>query len=340
MPHTTDGFNSFHGSKAQVEDFLRRMNATHAHDAGARPEPSAETPVGALEPKGSPKVGDLDGSGVYVGKSATDGKDLHAALADEPGNLNKRREKSMSGERSEQDVQVSVGKDFVIMGCDRVEVSADGKIVTAYTKDGVETKAASGAATREGAISEEVVPRSRDGNIHISADFKTVVLNGAVIERAVDGHLVISSPGTVITKPGPANESASKASHEIGAIETTGEHKGEIYGGIYPADNKPIWFSAAPKLMDHYAAAAWTKEQGGSLPTRKQGDYLTTLKGKGGAFTEIFNRGGSFPAGFVWLAEPYDDNRYDASWCQQLSDGDQHYGYGRIGELPVLCVRR
>ena len=69
---------------------------------------------------------------------------------------------------------------------------------------------------------------------------------------------------------GPA--SAATATHEIGAIESTGEHKGEIYGGIYPADNKPIWFSAAPKLMDHYAAAAWAKEQGGSLPTRAQGD--------------------------------------------------------------------
>jgi hypothetical protein len=31
-----------------------------------------------------PQVGDLDGGGVYVGKSATTGKDLHAARADEP----------------------------------------------------------------------------------------------------------------------------------------------------------------------------------------------------------------------------------------------------------------
>jgi hypothetical protein len=30
------------------------------------------------------RIGDLDDGGVYVGKSATDGKDLHAALADEP----------------------------------------------------------------------------------------------------------------------------------------------------------------------------------------------------------------------------------------------------------------
>jgi hypothetical protein len=229
----------------------------------------------------------------------------------------------MAVESANQDVQVSVGKDFVIMGGDRVEVSPDGKKVTAYTNDGVETKAASGAATQ---------------GISISADFNTVVLNGATIERAADGHLVISAPGTVITKPGPANDTAAKAAHEIGAIETAGEHKGEIYGGTLPSDNKPIWFSVAPRLMDHYAAAAWAQGQGGSLPTRKQGDYLTTLKGKGGAFTEIFNRGGSFPAGYVWLAEPYTGLSYYA-WCQRLSDGVQDVYY-RDNELPVLSVRR
>jgi hypothetical protein len=74
------------------------------------------------------------------------------------------------------------------------------------------------------------------------------------------------------------------------------------------------------------------------LPTREQGDYLTTLKGKGGAFTEIFNRGGSFPAGYVWLAEPHSYYR-DLAWCQRLSDGDQYYD-SRYGGLPVLCVVR
>ena len=131
---------------------------------------------------------------------------------------------------------------------------------------------------------------------------------------------------------------ASKATPEIGAVELAGEHKGEIYGGILPSDNKPIWFSAAPRVMDHYNAAAWAEGQGGSLPTRKQGDYLTTLKGKGGAFTEIFNRGKSFPAGYVWLAEPYANYRVTA-WCQRLSDGVQD-NCTRNNELPVLSVRR
>jgi hypothetical protein len=230
----------------------------------------------------------------------------------------------MSGESVKQDVKVSFGQDFVVMGDDWVEVSPDGKNVTADAKKSFEVKAASGAATQ---------------GISISADFNTVVLNGVTIERAADGHLVISAPGGIVKQAAPANDTAAKATtHEIGAIESIGEHKGEIFGGILPSDNKPIWFSAAPKLMDHYKAAAWAEGQGGSLPTRKQGDYLTTLKGKGGAFTELFSRGTSFPAGYVWLAELITDNRRFA-WCQRVSDGDQ-YIINRNYELPVLCVRR
>jgi hypothetical protein len=238
-------------------------------------------------------------------------------------------ETSMSVESATQNVQVNVGGDLstaIIQGI-KVEVSPDSNVVV-YTNDGVQTKAAPvpGQAAAKGT------------HISISEDFNTIVLNGATIERAADGHLVISTPGIVITKPAPADDSGGKAAHEIGDIERAGEHKGEIYGGIYPADNKPIWFSAAPKVMDHYKAAAWAQGQGGSLPTRKQGDYLTTLKGKGGAFTELFNRGGSFPAGYVWLAEPGTLGSYYA-WCQRLSDGDQGDDFRDI-ELPVLSVRR
>ena len=145
-------------------------------------------------------------------------------------------------------------------------------------------------------------------------------------------------------KPGANDDVETKAgaTPEIGAVALAGDHKGEIYGGVwskkYGGDNKPIWFSVAPRLMDHYAAAAWAEGKGGSLPTRKQGDYLTTLKSKGGAFNELFNRGGSFPAGYVWLAErdTLDSNH---AWCQRLSDGDQFDNH-RNDELPVLGVRR
>jgi hypothetical protein len=164
----------------------------------------------------------------------------------------------------------------------------------------------------------------------------TVVQGGGIkVELSSDGTIDVYTNGAVKVHPAANDDTKSKAAHEIGAIESDGDHKGEIYGGIYPADNKPIWFSAAPRLMDHYTALAWAS---GSLPTRKQGNYLTTLKGKGGAFTEIFNRGSSFPAGYVWLAEPSTGNRHYA-WCQRLSDGDQGFSTRNV-ELPVLSVRR
>ena len=199
----------------------------------------------------------------------------------------------------------------------------------------------------------DVVVKANGAQVEISADGSIHGLPAPANDTAAKGK---SSPeiGDEMEKPSPpalrvlregelpTQSANARTALLIGAVESTGEHSGEIYGGIwskeYGGDNKPIWFSVARKLMDHYKAAAWATEQGGALPTRKQGDYLTTLKGKGGAFTEIFNRGGSFPAGFVWLAEPFTLIR-DLAWCQRLRDGDQYVG-NRSSELPVLCVRR
>jgi hypothetical protein len=184
--------------------------------------------------------------------------------------------------------------------------------------------------------------------ISLGEGFGEVALkvNGATVEVHADGSVAAHTAGDVdawtnasVRVHAAANDTGAKATLEIGAVALAGDHKGEIYGGILPSDNKPIWFLAAPKSMDHFNAASWATEQGGALPTRKQGDYLTTLKGKGGAFTELFNRGGSFPAGYVWLAEPGTLSRTNA-WCQRLSDGDQlNYDY-RGYELPVLSVFR
>jgi hypothetical protein len=168
----------------------------------------------------------------------------------------------------------------------------------------------------------------------------TVNVQGATVTVDKNGtvaiHAAANDAGSA--KAEPQIPLRPTGSGQVGDIERDGVHKGEIYGGIYPADNKPIWFSAAPKLMDHYKAAAWAEEQGGSLPTREHGDYLTALRISGGAFTEIFNRGGSYPAGYVWLAEPDTIYSYGA-WCQTLSDGGQFLTH-RGNELSVLCVRR
>jgi len=178
--------------------------------------------------------------------------------------------------------------------------------------------------------------------VEFNAEGVTVKAGGTNITVDKTGKVAMQTAANDVSKATHEIPLRERSGGQVGDIERDGDHKGEIYGGIwtkeYGGDNKPIWFSAAPKLMDHYKAAAWAEGQGGSLPTRKQGDYLTTLKGKGGAFTEIFNRGNSFPAGYVWLAEPITHDRLNA-WCQRLSDGDQNDTL-RFGELPVLCVVR
>ena len=55
----------------------------------------------------------------------------------------------MFTESAKQDVKVSFGQDFVIMGGNRVEVSPDSNVVV-YTNEGVQTKAAIGGAVAKG----------------------------------------------------------------------------------------------------------------------------------------------------------------------------------------------
>ncbi len=218
----------------------------------------------------------------------------------------------MAVESAKQDVKVSFGQDFVIMGGDRVEVSADGKKVTAYTNDGVETKAASGAATQ---------------GISISADFNTVVLNGATIERAADGHLVISAPGTVITKPGPANDTTvkGKTAPEIGDEM----EDGTIYAGISPDTHKPMY--ARPKdesgtyTFNEAAKQGKNIGDGFRVPTQNELNVLYDNRNKG-KLKGTFNETGSDPAGWYWSSTPYGNS---LPWAQRFSDGYQNYG-GRL----------
>ena len=126
------------------------------------------------------------------------------------------------------------------------------------------------------------------------------------------------------------------AESAIGTVETGGDHKGEIYGGIFP-DGKAGWISEEPNPMSHYDAV---KLKGRALPTSEEGKYIDTIKDKG-ALKDIFARhsAGSSSAGYFWLAE---HDMYDARY-QQFSVGSQKddsvFGY-RSHPLPVLSVRR
>jgi hypothetical protein len=166
--------------------------------------------------------------------------------------------------------------------------------------------------------------------IDLGEDFGAVVVkaNGAQVKIGADGS---------ISLPAPANDTVAKSAHEIGVREREGDHKGEIYGGIFPGDNKPIWFAEEPKPMNHYDAV---ELKGRALPTSAQGKYIDTIKDKG-ALKDIFARhsAGSSSAGYFWLAE---HDMYDARY-QQFSVGSQKddsvFGY-RSHPLPVLSVRR
>ena len=241
----------------------------------------------------------------------------------------------MAVESAKQDIKGSYGEGFVIMGADRIEVSPDGKKVTAWTNDGVETKAASGAAQREGAISEEVVPSSRDGGISISADFNTVVLNGATIERAADGHLVISAAGTVITKPGPANDSSkSRAAPQIGDLDDGG-----VYVGLSAENGKPLHAALTdlPDYKTHEEALA-AAEQLKSLhptahvPTPEELDKNLFDNRNTGHLKGTFNTSGSHPGSVYRSSAAYGHAIARVQW---FGGGDQ----GNLFRTLRLAVR-
>jgi hypothetical protein len=226
---------------------------------------------------------------------------------------------------AKKEIQVSVGKDFVIVGTNRVEVSPDGKKVTAYPNDGVETKAASGEAPAQG--------------ISISADFNTVVLNGATIERAADGHLVISAPGVVvITKPAPANDTAAKAKT---APRIGGEMEdGTILAGFY--EGKPLYTTPrdAPGTYTFNEAAKYAK----NLDAHGHHDFHAPSKGElnvlwenrnKGKLAGTFNETGSDPAGWYWSSS---QNYGYGAWGQRFSDGGQDYS-GKLYDSSLRCVR-
>lgn len=209
---------------------------------------------------------------------------------------------------AQQDVQVSVGKDFVIMGEDRVEVSADGKKVTAYASNGVETKAAAGETAATPGIS-------------ISADFNTVVLNGVTIERAADGHLVISAPGgtVLVQQQAPAND--SKKTLEIGDVKDgwayVGMDKGQnVFAKACDVqDGKSSLTKQWQEVMDFAAS------QNAHLGSDEELDLLQKNIINKGLLKGDFDTTGSTPAGWVWGSRRHPSHPDVGARVQRLSGG-------------------
>ena len=228
----------------------------------------------------------------------------------------------MSVESAKQDVQVSFGKDFVIMGGDRVEVSPDGKKVTAYAKDDVEAKAASGVTPAQGGS--------------FSADFNTVVLNGITIVRAADGHLVISvSGGGVKQGAAPANDStATSATPQIGDKMPAGHaNAGWIYAGVSKTTNQPLY--VAPKdsgVFQWKAAMDFAAKEGARVPSKEELDQIHDATDKG-ALKGTFNVTGSNSAGWYWSSSGFDTT----AWAQRFSGGHQGIN-GKTIDSSLRCV--
>src|ERR1017187_5027923 len=120
---------------------------------------------------------------------------------------------------------------------------------------------------------------SKAREVSLGEGFGEVALkvNGATVEVHADGSVAAHTAGDVdawtnasVRVHAAANDTGAKATLEIGAVALAGDHKGEIYGGILPSDNKPIWFLAAPKSMDHFRSEEHTSEQGGALPRSEE----------------------------------------------------------------------
>lgn len=247
-----------------------------------------------------------------------------------------------SAKKEISDVQVNVGKDLstVTIGDSKVEVSADGKKVIAYTKDGVETKETGAAAGEKGT------------KISISEDFNAIVLNGVTIEQASDGHLVITAPGgTVITKPAPANDTSA-----IALLAGAKMADGSVFAGMTADGKQQIY--AMPKDLSVTTTFNDAAEIVKALNRNKflalghddwqipgKENLLIMQKNQNeGALKGTFNTsnkgsGSGYP-GWYWSSTEHRDHPSDV-WVVRFSDGYVGWypkDYDRLSCRPVRLV--
>jgi hypothetical protein len=227
---------------------------------------------------------------------------------------------------AKQDIQVSVGEGFVIMGDDKVEVSADGKTVTAYTSGGVEAKAA-----------EPVSAQGISKGVSISADFNTVVLNGVTIERAADGHLVIFAPGGAVSaKPAPANDSLARKALEVGERL----RDGTVCIAVDLAKNEALFapagiFGGNAKFDEQHKIPARLNSEN----AHGHNDWRNITDEEGATLSAVWDKvappeqqGRAAP--WFWLASP---NYNFFGRVRRGGEADWNL-YNRNGSLPVPCV--
>ena len=94
--------------------------------------------------------------------------------------------------------------------------------------------------------------------------------------------------------------------------------------------------------MGYYKAAAWAKEQGGTLPTRRHADYLATTIGKEGnrdILSTLFNNTHYRALLEMWLSEPVIRDKYiKEGYPQYMGMTNGKYGDGSPAGSPYTAV--
>ena len=243
--------------------------------------------------------------------------------------------------RAKKRIQITAEEDGVstlTLGNSKVEVSADGKIVTLYTNDSFiftndPTKA---VVSAEAAI--------------ISKDFNTVVLSGVTIQAA-DGRLIINASGsTLINKPAPANDTSVAA-----LMAGSKMADGSIFAGL-TADGKQQIFAMPTDLdvtMTFNDAAKAVKKLNNNKALGHDDWQIPSLKNvrvlyknqNEGALKGTFNTSGNKGSGSgypVWYWSST-EHRVFSSYVRDVrfSVGNEdwdHKDYRRLSCRPVRLV--
>ncbi len=218
----------------------------------------------------------------------------------------------------QNEVLLTVGKDASVLtlGKNKVEVSADGKTVTAYTNFGVEVKAADPVAAFS-----SLAPAQQDAaSFNLAKNFNGAVLNGVRIEQAKDGHLIITAKDSkVINLPLAGGNESLENWVCIGASVETGK---PLY--VAPEDSGTMSWRKAQK----YAYGLRCKGQDGvRLPTERE-------------LQQMFNNRAKIPNLNTekWHHEHWSATSSNFGTCAQskcLKDGTG----GAVGKGAYLSVR-
>ncbi len=240
----------------------------------------------------------------------------------------------------------------VTLGENRVEISPDGKRVTAYTRDGLETKAA-----------VPVDAASEGAEIIVSNDLNTIVVNGVTVGQADDGHLFIIAPGAKVSnRPIFTGETAViEAASEVKTPPEADLKDGTIYIGRFKNRDgtERDWYAAASDLkhkgffkrnrrlsLSFHEAVRYAQHSTAhghddwSVPPGRQDrngepDILNAMfndKARIGGFDETGAHSDRY-----WSSSPI-GNGTGRAMDQSFSDGKQATGY-KLDRFSVRLVR-